>query len=188
MVDGRNHADGWHDVSAEQRALRIAAIRETFEETGLLVSLRSGGRECGAKPRQGAREQCAGKLTFSALPATRRSSWTLSQPVPFANWITPEFMPKRGIMNASGYSGSRVGDMVRAYGALGRLYRCSAGPKSGIGSASLLGLSFSVPNHIGNEAGGALGNGLLFAKGEERPGRRVGPRRIRYGLPGKRCR
>ena len=96
MVDGRNHADGWHDVSAEQRALRIAAIRETFEETGLLVSLRSGGRECGVETTAMAREaMCAGKLDFLGFVQQAEVILDLSQPVPFANWITPEFMPKR---------------------------------------------------------------------------------------------
>jgi 8-oxo-dGTP pyrophosphatase MutT (NUDIX family) len=96
--DGRwqNHADGWHDVSAEQRALRIAAIRETFEETGLLVSLRSGGRECGVETTAMAREaMCAGKLDFLGFVQQAEVILDLSQTVPFANWITPEFMPKR---------------------------------------------------------------------------------------------
>ena len=96
--DGRwqDHTDGWHDVSAEQRALRIAAIRETFEETGLLVSLRPGGRECGAETTARAREaMCACKLDFLSFVQQAEVILDMSRPVPFANWITPEFMPKR---------------------------------------------------------------------------------------------
>ena len=125
--DGRwqKHADGWHDVSAEQRALRIAAIRETFEETGLLVSLRSGGRECGVETTAMAREaMCAGKLDFLGFAQQAEVILDLSQPVPFANWITPEFMPKRGIDERVRYSGWRVGDVVRRVRTqrLGRVY------------------------------------------------------------------
>jgi 8-oxo-dGTP pyrophosphatase MutT (NUDIX family) len=92
----QGHAYGWHDVSAEQRALRIAAIRETFEETGLLVSLRTGGTECGLETMAMAREaMCAGKLDFLSFVQQAGVILDMSQPVQFANWITPEFMPKR---------------------------------------------------------------------------------------------
>ena len=116
--DGRwqNHADGWHDVSAEQRALRIAAIRETFEETGLLVSLRSGGRECGVETTARAREaMCAGKLDFLGFVQQAEVILDLSQPVPFANWITPEFMPKRHIMSAADIVGGALAKWSDAF-------------------------------------------------------------------------
>src|SRR5688572_18278457 len=37
------HAVGWGDFDAEQRALRIAAIREAFEEAGILMCERTDG-------------------------------------------------------------------------------------------------------------------------------------------------
>src|SRR5688572_29811640 len=38
-----DHAVGWADFDAEQRALRIAAIREAFEEAGILMCERTDG-------------------------------------------------------------------------------------------------------------------------------------------------
>lgn len=90
-----DHTAGWNEMSSEQRALRIAAIRETFEETGLLVSLRTG-TECGVETTAIAREaMCAGKLDFLSFVQQAEVILDISQPVQFANWITPEFMPKR---------------------------------------------------------------------------------------------
>ncbi|MBR1252314.1 NUDIX domain-containing protein [Bradyrhizobium sp. AUGA SZCCT0240] len=91
-----SHAHGWREVSAEQRVLRIAAIRETFEETGLLVSLRTGGKECDVKTIAIAREEvCAGRLDFLSFVRQAGVILDMAQPIPFAHWITPEFMPKR---------------------------------------------------------------------------------------------
>lgn len=92
----QNHVHGWHEVSAEQRALRIAAIRETFEETELLVSLRTGGTECGVETIATGREGiCAGRLDFLSFVRQSGAVLDLMKPIPFAHWITPEFMPKR---------------------------------------------------------------------------------------------
>jgi 8-oxo-dGTP pyrophosphatase MutT (NUDIX family) len=92
----KDYVQGWHDVAVEQRALRIAAIREVFEETGLLVSLSAGETDCGRKISADAREaMCAGRLDFLTFAQQANINLDLAQPVPFAHWITPESMPKR---------------------------------------------------------------------------------------------
>ena len=59
------HASGWSGTDSLQRALRIAAIREVFEEAGVLLA-----RDAGAQ------------LDLDALTV-------------FARWITPSFAAKR---------------------------------------------------------------------------------------------
>jgi 8-oxo-dGTP pyrophosphatase MutT (NUDIX family) len=92
----KDHVQGWYDVAVEQRALRIAAIREVFEETGLLVSLSADKTDHGVKVSADAREaMCAGRLDFLTFARQANISLDLAKPVPFAHWITPESMPKR---------------------------------------------------------------------------------------------
>ncbi len=87
--------------SADDRTLRVAAIRETFEECGVLL----------ARPRgedrlvDGARLQSISNnhltalknhdLKMAALVRAENLELAFDLLVPFAHWITPEFMPKR---------------------------------------------------------------------------------------------
>src|ERR1700761_4566760 len=82
-------------------SFRIAAIRETFEESGILVarprgttSLIGGGRaaEIEASYRTAL---CEGKTSFLDVIAETGVSLALDELVPYAHWITPEGMPKR---------------------------------------------------------------------------------------------
>ncbi len=131
---------GTEGLTRDQITLRVAAIRETFEESGVLLA-----RPCGAPPqgkaaqrprtarpkaaqrgkaerRQaparsaqvseggppqeliraerlaalGARGEIhAGRLSLAALLEREDLELTCHLLVPFAHWITPEFMPKR---------------------------------------------------------------------------------------------
>jgi len=73
-------------------ALRVAAIRETFEEAGVLL----------ARPRGSTALVDAGRLreigrrdALGALAEAEDLELAADLLVPFAHWITPEFLPKR---------------------------------------------------------------------------------------------
>lgn len=76
------------DFSDRARALRIAAFRETFEETSLLLARNSEGH-------------CVAPLGSDAaapfLEVVRRSGGRLhlGDLVPFGHWVTPDSAPKR---------------------------------------------------------------------------------------------
>jgi 8-oxo-dGTP pyrophosphatase MutT (NUDIX family) len=78
--------DGAAALDAQERALRIAACRETFEETGLL--LHSGKApvglpgDCATQPFRAVVEACGARLPLDRI-------------VPFGHWVTPEAAPKR---------------------------------------------------------------------------------------------
>jgi len=82
-------------------SFRIAAIRETFEESGILLARPQGsGSLVDAKRAseiEGATRTalCEGKTTFSKVLADNGVVLALDELVPYAHWITPEGMPKR---------------------------------------------------------------------------------------------
>jgi 8-oxo-dGTP pyrophosphatase MutT (NUDIX family) len=82
-------------------ALRVAAIRETFEEAGVLLAGPAGsaGLVDGERLReikQRHRESLgAHSLVIGELVAAEDLELACDRLVPFAHWITPEFMPKR---------------------------------------------------------------------------------------------
>jgi len=83
------------------RALRVAAIRETFEEAGVLLARPRGGAALvGADRLRGidARHRTAldaGERTLAEVAAAEDLELACDLLVPFAHWITPVFMPKR---------------------------------------------------------------------------------------------
>jgi len=96
-VDAADHADawaevatGWDAVSPAERPFRVAAIRELFEETGILL----------ARPASDA------SAVFSSEPADldepfldivrrRRLAIDLAGLVPYSRWLTPPVVPQR---------------------------------------------------------------------------------------------
>jgi 8-oxo-dGTP pyrophosphatase MutT (NUDIX family) len=92
LVDAGDHAEEWlpllaggRHLPAEERALRIAAVRETFEEAGLLLS--AGGPvpvDGGDRARP-----------FRELVQTIGAGLDLEQLVKVGHWITPAEAPRR---------------------------------------------------------------------------------------------
>ena len=92
---------GGEGLDAEALGFRIAAIRETFEESGILLAKPRGSNTLVDAKRAGEIEAanraalCEGKTTFLKILTDNGILLTLDELVPYAHWITPEGMPKR---------------------------------------------------------------------------------------------
>jgi len=75
-------------VSDAELAFRVAAIRESFEEAGILLARRRGAESLAA-----AHDLPAGD--FAALLTGGEIELATDRLVPFAHWVTPERSPKR---------------------------------------------------------------------------------------------
>lgn len=102
-------AEGWAaradgDFSSEERAARVCAAREAFEESGLLLARHATSRGADA-PLVGAEIAGAlaplrgpvdrGEADFLALMEEHDLVLALDRLVHFGHWITPEMMSKR---------------------------------------------------------------------------------------------
>jgi 8-oxo-dGTP pyrophosphatase MutT (NUDIX family) len=92
---------GGTGLEASELSFRIAAIRETFEESGILLVRPQGSKalvdakraaKVEAKSRTAVSE---GKISFADVLAESGLVLALDELVPYAHWITPEGMPKR---------------------------------------------------------------------------------------------
>jgi 8-oxo-dGTP pyrophosphatase MutT (NUDIX family) len=96
----RAHSDGAEGLDDDRLSLAACAIREGFEESGILLardtgtpSLVDGARAAALAPW---REPLnASQTGLAAFLATERLRLAVDTLVPFAHWITPSFMPKR---------------------------------------------------------------------------------------------
>ncbi len=82
-------------------SFKIAAIRETFEESGILLARPRGSNEL-VEAKQAAQiaashraALCERKTTFLDVLVEAGVVLALDELVPYARWITPESMPKR---------------------------------------------------------------------------------------------
>ena len=97
----RARAEGSESLDEEELAFRIAAIREAFEECGILLARVRGsdelvGREqLDAIKRRFARALADHSLEMRALAEAEDLVLACDHLVPFAHWITPETQPKR---------------------------------------------------------------------------------------------
>jgi len=102
-IHAGDHDPAWADhiaspnIVAEQRILRIAALREAYEETGILVARHAGGEHFkGGLEAAEARDEIArDDRSFISLVSSLGLSLNLDAPAVFARWITPLMMPKR---------------------------------------------------------------------------------------------
>jgi 8-oxo-dGTP pyrophosphatase MutT (NUDIX family) len=86
---------------ASALSFRIAAIRETFEESGILLARLRGSKNL-VDAKQAAVIEAThraalseGKTTFARVLADTGMVLALDELVPYAHWVTPQGMPKR---------------------------------------------------------------------------------------------
>ena len=87
--EAMSFADG---IDETARGLRIAAIREAFEECGVLLARPKGDGRIVPAERASALDRSA---PFADLMAREGLAPAIDALVPFARWITPAFLPKR---------------------------------------------------------------------------------------------
>ena len=92
-----NHVEGWAGVDPQKRELRIAAIREAYEESGVLLAHHADGRHFAGDDRAtAARDEIAkDKRPFIDLVRELDVKLDLGALSVFARWITPPLTPKR---------------------------------------------------------------------------------------------
>ncbi|QUD87921.1 NUDIX hydrolase [Phenylobacterium montanum] len=88
---------GWAETPADERPLRIAAIREAFEEASILVARHPSGDVFHGDERAAAARAAVSKGEESLMGLVRELDLRLDLPAltVFARWITPTMMPKR---------------------------------------------------------------------------------------------
>src|SRR4051795_1153052 len=92
---------GGEALDAAELSFRIAAIRETFEESGILLARPRGSKALVDAKRAGEIEAasrtalCESKTTFLKILTDNGILLALDELVPYAHWITPEGLPKR---------------------------------------------------------------------------------------------
>ena len=97
----RARAEGTESLDGAALAFRIAAIRETFEECGILLARARGSNELVSGERvDSIKHRFAGALAdhsldMLALAEAEDLVFACDHLVPFAHWITPETQPKR---------------------------------------------------------------------------------------------
>jgi 8-oxo-dGTP pyrophosphatase MutT (NUDIX family) len=92
--------DGVADWSTEMRAMGAAAIREAFEESGILFAREPGRDELISAARADALSHYRhalekNELTLHDMLKAENLRLACDRLVRFAHWITPEMMPKR---------------------------------------------------------------------------------------------
>lgn len=90
------NAIGWSELDAVQRTLRIGALREAFEETGILLAQTDQGAPFEGTCDPAARSAIeAGEVAFIDVVRDLGVCLRLDDLAVFARWITPTIMPKR---------------------------------------------------------------------------------------------
>ena len=93
------HLKGVHD-DRDMRAIQVSAIREAYEECGILLAYEGDSSDLIGADRLSTLDHCRAELNDGSLPLLdflQRENLTLACDllVHFAHWITPPMMPKR---------------------------------------------------------------------------------------------
>ena len=97
----REFCDGAEGLDEQALALRVGAIREAFEESGVLLARRTGskallsGDELGDLGERYRRSLDAGDVGIAEMARREGLRLACDGLTPFAHWVTPAFMPKR---------------------------------------------------------------------------------------------
>jgi len=92
---------GNEGFDAQSLSFRIGGIRETFEESGILLARPRGSKALIDAKRASEIELkyrtalCENKVTFLEVAKESQIELAIDLMVPYAHWITPEMMPKR---------------------------------------------------------------------------------------------
>ena len=86
---------GCDGLTEDEKALRVAAIRETLEESGVLLARRRGENEFVSPTELDASLDAGDKHGFLRFVDRADLVLACDALVPFAHWITPERNPKR---------------------------------------------------------------------------------------------
>lgn len=108
-----DHCVGWDAFDDTQRILRIGAIREAFEEAGILLAERlDGGAFADACDLEVRAAVDRGETPFIQVVRDLGVRLRLDALTVFARWITPDMMPKR--FDTWFYAASAPADQVAA--------------------------------------------------------------------------
>lgn len=89
-------AEAHPDLALEDYAARVAAVREAFEESGVLLAVDAGGRQCRPSGEvEEARARAAAGEAFASVLDALGLRVEVSSLAPFARWIAPDVAPKR---------------------------------------------------------------------------------------------
>jgi 8-oxo-dGTP pyrophosphatase MutT (NUDIX family) len=94
-------ADGMAGVDPAAATVRVAAIREAFEESGFLLARKAGSDQFVTALEQKDLQSryraalLAGEVSFARIIEQENLTLATDMLIPFAHWITPEGMPKR---------------------------------------------------------------------------------------------
>lgn len=84
------------DLEADDYAARVAAVREAFEESGVLLAVDGSGVQCRPGPKIAeARKRMVQGEGFAAVLASLDLQVQVAGLTPFARWIAPSVAPKR---------------------------------------------------------------------------------------------
>jgi 8-oxo-dGTP pyrophosphatase MutT (NUDIX family) len=90
----RSSVSGWENVPDHERGPRIAALREAFEESGILLGA-PGFRQQGDETVAARKAIEAGALRFVDFVREKAITLDLTALTLFSRWLTPEIVPKR---------------------------------------------------------------------------------------------